>query len=111
MVGQHADIVPMKSVAKSDARKGGKYLDTKGRIGIYDAKELKCEQDRERSVCKDYGGYIICEHERRMYQCKDCGGSSICEHSRIRSTCCKDCGWSVTANTTCRGLTARSTSL
>ena len=33
MVGQHAGIVPLKRVAKSELRKGGKYLDTKGKIG------------------------------------------------------------------------------
>jgi len=43
IVGQHVCMLPLKSVTKSDVRKGGKYLDTKGRIGIFDGKELKCE--------------------------------------------------------------------
>ena len=52
MVGQHTDIVPLKSVAKSEMNKGGKYLDTQGRIGIYDGKELKCEHGKQRSRYK-----------------------------------------------------------
>jgi len=34
IVGQYAGIVPLINLAKSASRKGGKYLDTNGRIGI-----------------------------------------------------------------------------
>jgi len=93
MVGQHAGIVPLKGVAKSERRQGGKYLDTKGRIGIYDGTKLKCEHRRERSTCKDCGGSSICQHGRKRSRCKDCGGASICEHGRQRPQC-KECSGS-----------------
>jgi len=41
MVGQHAGIMPLKNVATSERKKGGKYLDTKGKIGIYDGTEVR----------------------------------------------------------------------
>ena len=92
MVGEHAGIVPLKSVAKSMWRKGGKYLDTNWRIGIYDGTGLRwCEHSRERSKCKEYGRSGTCENGRQRSHCKECGGVSICEHGRIRSQC-KECG-------------------
>jgi len=60
-------------------KKGSKYLDFKGRISIFDGKELKCEQDRQRSQCKECGDSGICEHIRRKSQCKEYDGSGICE--------------------------------
>ena len=72
--------LPLKSVAKSEGRNDEKYLDTMGRIGVYDGKELKCEHGRQRSRSKECGGSSICEHGRRRSACKECGGASICEH-------------------------------
>ncbi len=85
--------VPVRSVAKGNRIVGAKYLDTKGRISIWNGKMLRCEHGRVRSRCKDCGGSGICEHGTRRSQCKDCGGSGICEHGRHRSQC-KDCGGS-----------------
>ena len=82
-----AGSVPLKNEVKSERRKGGKYLDTKGRIGIYDGTRLKCEHGRRRSQCKEWGGSQVCEHGRRRPRCKECGGESICEHGRERSRC------------------------
>ena len=94
MVGEHAGIVPLKSVAKSMWRKGGKYLDTNWRIGIYDGTGLRwCEHSRERSKCKEYGRSGTCENGRQRSHCKECGGVSICEHGRQRSRY-KECGGS-----------------
>jgi len=45
-VGHHASIVLSKSVAKYEWRKGGKYLDTKRRSGIYDGTNMNCEHGR-----------------------------------------------------------------
>jgi len=72
MVGPHTGIVPLEYVANSDRRKGGKYLDTKGRLGIYDGTRLKCEHDRHWSECKECGGTSICEHGRRRSVYKNC---------------------------------------
>ena len=94
VVGQHAGVVPLKCVAKSELRKGGKYLDTEGRIGIYDGTNIsKCEHSRQMSNCKESGRASICEHCRIRSGCKECGVSQICEHGRIRSECkeCKAC--------------------
>ena len=85
--------LPLKSVAKGARTVGAKYLDSKGRISIWDGYMLKCEHGRKRSRCKDCGGSQICEHGRQRSTCKDCGGGSICEHGRQRSVC-KDCGGS-----------------
>jgi len=57
MIGPHARIVLLKSVAKSVKRKGGKYNDNKERSGIYDGTNISnCEHCRIRSTCKEYGG-------------------------------------------------------
>jgi len=90
MAGQHADIVPLESVASYKRRKGGKYLDTKGRIGIYDGTKLKSERGRERSKCKECGGSGIYEHDMVVSRCMECGGSGICEHGSRRCKC-KEC--------------------
>ena len=50
MAGQHAGIVPLKSVAKSRLKIDGKYPDTKGRIGTWSGTILKCEHGRQRPV-------------------------------------------------------------
>ena len=84
---------PMKSVAKDARTVGGKYLDTKGRVSIWDGKNFRCEHNRQRPSCKECGGSGICEHGRRRACCKDCGGQAICGHGRERSSC-KDCGGS-----------------
>ena len=51
--------------------------------------------NRQRSICKDYGGTRICQHnrERSGDRYKDCGRASICQHNRERIHC-KDCGGS-----------------
>ena len=66
-----------RSIAKAARIKGGKYLDTKGRVSIWDGKKLKCEHGRERSRCKDCGQTGICVHGRKKSICKPCGGASI----------------------------------
>ena len=91
MVSERDGLVTGKSVAKSKRIAGGKYLDTKGEIAIWNGKSWKCEHSRVRSQCKECGGASICEHSRVRSQCKDCGGASICQHDRIRSQC-KECG-------------------
>lgn len=72
---------------------GQQYLDTKGNLGYWNGKDLRCAHHRERRYCKLCGGSQICPHNRVRAQCKDCGGSSICEHKRQRATC-KECGGS-----------------
>ena len=53
-------------------------------------KRLKCQHERQRSICKECGGSQICPHERQRSHCKECGGSQICPHERQRSRC-KEC--------------------
>ena len=93
MTGQPAKLVSGKSVKKADRTTGGKYLDTKEQICIWNGKTWHCEHHRNRSMCKECGGASICEHGRVRSSCKECGGSQICEHGRERSKC-KECGGS-----------------
>jgi hypothetical protein len=72
---------------------GGKYLDTKGQVAVWNGKVWHCLHGRERSMCKECGGCGICRHGRQRPKCKECGGSQICEHERVRSEC-KQCGGS-----------------
>ena len=65
------ELCHFKSVAKSIRSKGGKYLDTKGRIGTWRGTILKCEHSRQRPACKEYGGASICENGIRKCTCKD----------------------------------------
>ena len=74
MVGQHVGIVASKNV---DEEKGGKYLDTNGRIGVYDGTVLKCEHGRQRPRCKGCGGSEICEHGMRRSVCKECKAGEV----------------------------------
>ena len=90
MTGQPAKLVSGKSVKKADRTTGGKYLDTKEQICIWNGKTWHCEHHRIRSVCKECGGASICEHGRVRSKCKECGGASICEHDKVRSVC-KEC--------------------
>ncbi len=83
----------IKSVVKADRVVGAKYLDTNGRLSIWNGNELRCEHGRQRAQCKDCGGSQICEHGRVRSTCKDCGGSQVCDHGR-QSPTCKDCGGS-----------------
>jgi hypothetical protein len=85
MTGQPAKLVSGKSVKKVDRTTGGKYLDAKEQIFIWNGKIWHCEHHRIRSQCKECGGSSICEHGRVRSQCKECGGPSICEHGRERS--------------------------
>jgi len=91
MVGRHAGMVLLKREAKYEQRKWGKYLDSKGRIGIYHGSRLRCDHDRQRCQCKDCGGTRICEHGRVGFRYKECGGAQTCEHGRLRPQC-NDCG-------------------
>ena len=93
MAGQPAKLVSGKSVKKADRTTGGKYLDKKEQICIWNGKIWHCEHHRIRSQCKECGGSSICEHGRQRSRCKECGGASICEHGRHRSHC-KECGGS-----------------
>ena len=68
-------------------KKGGKYLDTKGRSGTWCGTKLKCEHGRPRFRCKECDGGSICEHDRERSMCKESGGSGICEHGTRRSEC------------------------
>jgi hypothetical protein len=83
----------LTAIPLSQRRVGGKYVDTKGNVGNWNGKDLRCDHNRERRYCKECGGSQICQHNRVRAQCKDCGGSAICEHKRQRATC-KDCGGS-----------------
>ena len=74
-------------------KKGGKYLDSKGRESIWDGKDFRCPHYKARSLCKICGGSQICPHGRQKALCKPCGGGSICPHGRQKPKC-KDCGGS-----------------
>jgi len=85
------EILPIKKVVKAARTLGGKYLDTKGRVGIWNGKQMCCLHGKDRSHCSDCGGGGMCEHRRRRSHCKECGGSQVCIHGRRKSDC-KDCG-------------------
>jgi hypothetical protein len=80
---------PLVSVVKSARIDGGKYLDGKGRIGVWNSRKkgLSCEHGRERTRCKDCGGSSICKHNIVRTQCKACGGSGFCVHGRQKTRC------------------------
>jgi predicted GIY-YIG superfamily endonuclease len=51
---------------------------------------IKCEHNKNNSICKICKGGHICIHNRTRSRCKLCKGSQICTHDRMRSSC-KDC--------------------
>ena len=85
-----AGLVSGKSVPKPKRKKGGRYLDMKGEITIWNGKTWRCEHDRKKPLCKECGGSSICEHNRQRSVCKECGGGGICEHGKHRYIC-KQC--------------------
>ena len=90
MTGQSEKLVCGKSVEKAQRIQGGKYLDTNGKIAIWNGKVWKCEHGRQRHTCKQCVGSSLCKHGKRRSRCKECGGASICEHGKERSQC-KEC--------------------
>ena len=77
MTGQPAKLVSGKSVKKADRTTGGKYLDAKEQICIWNGKTWHCEHHRIRSQCKECGGSSICEHGKRKYTCKECKSRKV----------------------------------
>jgi hypothetical protein len=71
-LGSSQKISSLKAVKASNRRVGSKYLDTKGREGIWDGNILRCPHNKMRYVCKECGGSSICEHGRERSKCKDC---------------------------------------
>ena len=46
-----------------------------------------CTHNRQKTMCKVYGGCHIYEHNKVTSNCVDCGGGSICEHSKVNNIC------------------------
>jgi hypothetical protein len=67
---------------------------------VVPTREIHCEHNRARSLCKECGGGSICTHNRARSACKECGGGSICTHNKKRSDC-KECKGTATLSTKC----------
>ncbi len=88
---EFSEFKKIRRVPKATRVLGGKYLDAKGFVSIWNGKVLQCEHLRMRSQCVQCGGLAICQHKKRRSVCKVCRGTQICPHNRQKSRC-RDCG-------------------
>ena len=82
--GSHIPALPKNTTNRVI---GCSYVDRKGRLVIWNGRDILCEHGRQRNQCVPCGGASICIHKRRRSVCKDCCGASICIHGRQKPTC------------------------